>query len=115
MTRAPFDADLAEATATRVAAGPAAAVLVDVAGNDAIAGLTVRGALIGHPRVRALSMSNASVLDCVDDRTGAFRADGTRVDVDDPRPHQFVFSLVRGTLGWRVTAVDQSEEPCVLG
>jgi hypothetical protein len=115
VTRAPFDATAAEATATRVATGPAAAALVDVAGNDAIAGLAVRGAVISHPRVRALSESNASVVDCVDDRTGAFRDDGTRVDVDDPRPHQVVLSLVRGAVGWRVTAVDQSEESCVLG
>lgn len=115
VTREPFDAVAAEATATRVATGPAAAVLVDVAGNDAIAGLAVRGALISHPRVRELSESNASVVDCVDDRTGAYRADGTRVDIDDPRPHQVGLSLVRGAVGWRVTAVDQSEESCVLG
>lgn len=115
VTRAPFDAVAAEATATRVATGPAAAVLVDVAGNDANAGLAVRGALISHPRVRAQSESNASVVDCVDDRTGAFRANGTRVDVDDPRPHQVVLRLVRGAVGWRVTAVNQSEESCVLG
>lgn len=115
VTRGAFDQVAAQATAARVATGPAAVVLVDVARNDAIADLAVRGALISHPRLLELSESSASVADCLDDRTGAYRADGTRVDVDDPRGHQVTLTLSRAAGVWRVVGVDQLGEPCVPG
>jgi hypothetical protein len=88
---------------------------VDVARREAIAGLTIRGQIGSHPRLISQSGSNASVVDCVDDGTGAFRADGTRVDADDPRPHLMRLRLVRSQERWRVASVDQSEAPCGLG
>lgn len=115
VTHPPFDPAVAEATAARVATGRAAAELIDVARRDATAGVTIRGQINSHPRVVSQNATSAFVVDCVDDGTGAFRADGTRLDADDPRPHRIRLRVVRTHRGWRVASVDQSEAPCVLG
>lgn len=112
ITRQPVDATVATTTAGQVATGRAAAALIDAAGSDTTAGLVVRGKIISHPRVATMSETTASVLDCVDDRTGAYRADGTRVDADDPRLHQVVMTLSHSARGWRVATVDQPEGTC---
>jgi hypothetical protein len=53
------------------------------------------------------------VRDCYDDHSGLFQiADGVQIDQDDPLRHLAAIGLVLQPDGWKVSAVDQPEEPC---
>ena len=108
-----FDTASTETALTRVATGAAFDRLLVVLGTNAAAGYVVRGTIASHPRVISHLGRVVVVRDCYDDRSGLYQAaDGTRIDADDPRLHLAIFRLEHEADGWKVAAVDRSEEPC---
>lgn len=109
----PFDASTARASLTRVATGAALDRLLSVLRTNAAAGYVVQGSIESSPRVVSRVGSTAMVRDCYDDRSGLFQvADGVRIDQDDPLRHLATIGLVLQPDGWKVSSVDQPEEPC---
>ncbi|MGZ7027631.1 MAG: hypothetical protein ACXVJ4_19065, partial [Acidimicrobiia bacterium] len=87
--------------------------LLSVLRTNAAAGYVVRGSIESRPRVVSRLGSSATVRDCFDDHSGLFQiADGVRIDQDDPLPHLATIGLELQPDGWKVSSVDQPEEPC---
>lgn len=109
----PFDSIATQNALTRVATGAALEKLLTVLRTNAAAGYVVHGAIESNPRLVSQVGSNATVRDCYDDRSGLFQVtDGARIDQDDPRPHLATFGLVLQADGWKVSTIEQPEEPC---
>lgn len=115
VTGEPFDAVAIGAKADSVATGPEEDALVGAARRNAVAGVVVRGSVVSHPRLVTITGTEATVVDCVDDQSGVYRADGSRVDAEDPRPHRVVMRLTRTSMGWRVARVGGEERACDWG
>lgn len=109
----PFDASTARASLAPAATGAALDRLLSVLRTNAAAGYVVRGSIESRPRVVSRLGSSATVRDCYDDHSGLFQiADGVRIDQDDPLPHLATIGLELQPDGWKVSSVDQPEEPC---
>lgn len=109
----PFDASSARASLARVATGAALGRLLSVLRTNAAAGYVVRGSIDSSPRVVSRVGSNATLRDCYDDRSGLFQvANGVRIDQDDPQRHFAAIGLELQADGWKVSSIDQPEEPC---
>lgn len=109
----PFDSIATQNALTRVATGAALERLLTVLRTNAAAGYVVQGAIESNPRLVSQVGSDATVRDCYDDRSGLFQVtDGARIDQDDPHPHLATFGLVLQADGWKVSTIEQPEEPC---
>lgn len=110
-----FDEQAVRAVYVKVATGASLERLVTVARTNAAAGIEVRGTVISHTRVSARAATEATVIDCVDDRTGAYRqADGSRIDTNDPAWHRATLRVVHRRVGWLVSEINIAEQPCIV-
>lgn len=80
--------------------------------TNAKSGFVVRGEIDSAPAVIQRSDTTAQVRDCHDDRSGLFRADGTRVDTDNPLRHQVLLTLVRDGDRWKVASIKDEGFGC---
>lgn len=108
-----FDQTVTRGAVAKITTAAALDRLLSVLRTNAVAGYVVKGTIESTPRLVSLVGSTATVRDCYDDRSGLFAAaDGTRIDQDDPNRHLALFGLERQVDGWKVSTIDQPEEPC---
>ena len=111
----PFDAQV---TSTRLAertTGEETATLFQYFQGNAAAGYVVRGDIELAPVVVSNDGSTATVRDCYDDRTGVYRAsDGVRIDTDNPARHRVLMTLLRENGVWKVAAITDEGDGCVV-
>ncbi|NLA36477.1 MAG: hypothetical protein GX868_12455 [Actinobacteria bacterium] len=80
--------------------------------GNAVAGRSLKGTMDHSPRLASADDTTAVVEDCIDDMTGIYAADGTRVDTDDPRRHLATVSLQLEAATWKVASVSFGSEVC---
>lgn len=80
--------------------------------GNAAAGRSLKGTMDHSPRLASADETTAVVEDCIDDMTGIYAADGTRVDTDDPRRHLATIGLQLDSATWKVASVSFGSEVC---
>ena len=76
-------------------------------------GFVVRGTVDIAPVVVSSTATTAQVRDCNDDRTGLYRADGSRVDTDNPLRHRVLMTLALEGGIWKVASIANEGDGCV--
>jgi hypothetical protein len=76
-------------------------------------GFVVRGTVDIAPVVVSSTATTAQVRDCHDDRTGLYRADGSRVDTDNPLRHRVLMTLTLEGGIWKVASIANEGDGCV--
>ena len=76
-------------------------------------GFVVRGIVDIAPVVVSSTATTAQVRDCNDDRTGLYRADGSRVDIDNPLRHRVLMTLTLEGGIWKVASIANEGDGCV--
>lgn len=76
-------------------------------------GFIVRGTVDIAPIVVSSTATTAQVRDCNDDRTGLYRADGSRVDSDNPLRHRVLMTLALESGIWKVASIANEGDGCV--
>jgi len=80
--------------------------------RNAVAGRSLKGTMDHSPRLASADDTTATIEDCIDDMTGIYAADGTRVDTDDPRRHLATIGLQLDSATWKVASVSFGSEVC---
>lgn len=107
-----LDASALRARLGERAAGDQLRQLVAFFTTNKNSGFVVRGELDIAPVIVASTATSAQVRDCHDDRTGLFRADGSRVDTDNPLRHQVLMTLVVEGGVWKVASTTDEGYGC---
>ena len=80
---------------------------------DRLAGVVTRGDVELVPRVTSVDGAVATVSDCIDDTTGAYRAaTGERLDSDDPQRRAVSVTLQLEEAQWKVAAIRDEGRGC---
>lgn len=115
-TAGPFDPVAVKAKLAERTTGQELAALFQFFQGNAAAGYIVQGTVDLAPKVISNDGKTAQVRDCYDDRTGVYRlADGARIDTDNPARHQTLMTLIREDGVWKVSAVSDEGDGCVVG
>lgn len=111
----PFDKDVVIAKLRERTTGREYEALFKQFQADRLNGIVTRGSLDLAPRVATLGEETATVKDCYDDKTGAYKAStGERLDTDDPDRVLVTATLQLGPDGiWRVSAIKREAKGCV--
>lgn len=111
----PFDGDETRQRLTERTSGAELNRLLAYFSSNAASGYVVRGAIDIAPTVVSVSGDTAQVRDCYDDTTGLYRiSDNSRVDTDNPLRHQVLMTFVRESGVWKVSAISDEEDGCVV-
>lgn len=111
----PFDGDETRQRLTERTSGAELNRLLAYFSSNAASGYVVRGAIDIAPTVVSVSGDAAQVRDCYDDTTGLYRiSDNSRVDTDNPLRHQVLMTFVRENGVWKVSAISDEEDGCVV-
>lgn len=111
----PFDKDIVIAKLRQRTTGREYDALFKQFQADRLNGIVTRGSLDLAPRVATLAGQTATVKDCYDDKTGAYKAStGERLDTDDPDRFLVTATLQLDPDGiWRVSAIKREAKGCV--
>lgn len=111
----PLDGDETRQRLTERTSGAELNRLLAYFSSNAASGYVVRGAIDIAPTVVAVNGDTAQVRDCYDDTTGLYRiSDNSRVDTDNPLRHQVLMTFVREDGVWKVSAIRDEEDGCVV-
>lgn len=111
----PFDSSSTRTQLAERTTGDELRQLVRFFAANGAAGLAVRGEIDVAPHVLSVDGDTAQVRDCYDDRTGLYRViDGGRVDTDDPLRHQVLMTFIREDSLWKVSAIREEGNGCVV-
>lgn len=110
----PFDAVAVTSRLDALTVGAEQKQLFAFLQSNAANGVVLRGDLDNSPTVESNDGTTAVIRDCMDDRLGVFRADGSRVDQDVPGRTVYLTQLRLVGGAWRVEQLSTKGESCAV-